>query len=172
MRHFASTRVPAARPEDLAPDGPVSAIERVGCWSVRHRKAAVLGWLAFVAAAFVCGQFLTAPAVQQYDPGQAGQAERMLASLHVVSPPAESVLIQASGRAAPGHAVSAQVSQAAGAVTRSLSALPRAASHISAPVPAPGRDAELVTFRVAGPVGRADTTVTDDLAAVARVQAA
>jgi putative drug exporter of the RND superfamily len=99
MRHFASTRAPAARPQDPDPDGPVSAVERIACWSVRHRKAAVLGWLAFVAVALVGGQVLGAPGAAQYDPGQAGRAERMLAELRVVSPPAESVLIEAPGAA-------------------------------------------------------------------------
>jgi putative drug exporter of the RND superfamily len=148
-----------------------SWIERVGCWSVRHRKAAVLGWLAFVAAAFIGGQFLTAPSVQQYDPGPAGQAERMLTELHVVSPPGESVLISArpGARARPGPA---QVERAARAAAAALAARPAAARHVSAPVLARGGDAALVTFQVAGPAGRAGTTVTADLAAVARVQAA
>ena len=166
MRHFASTRVPAARPEDLAPDGPVSAIERIACWSVRHRKAAVLGWLAFVAVAFVGGQVLGAPGAPQYDPGQAGQAERMLAELRVVSPPAESVLIEAPG-AAP-----ARVRAAGLAVERALAARPAAARAVTAPVLSASRRAALVTFDVAGPPARADTTVAADLAAVARVQAA
>jgi RND superfamily putative drug exporter len=152
------------------PGERASWIERVGCWSVRHRKAAVLGWLAFVAIAFIGGQFLTAPSVQQYDPGSAGQAERMLTSLHVVTPPGESVLITA--RPGAGAASPAQVERAARAAAAALAARPGAASHVSAPALAAGGRAALVTFQVAGPPGRADATVTADLAAVARVQAA
>jgi RND superfamily putative drug exporter len=166
MRPLTSTRVPATSAEPAGGDGPVSLVERIACWSVRHRRAAVLGWLAFVAVAFVVGQLLGAPSVQQYDPGQAGQAERMLTQLHVVSPPAESVLIQAPA-AAP-----AQVRQAGLAVTRALAARPGAARAIAGPVLSADHRAALVTFEVAGPNARTDSTVTADLAAVARVQAA
>ncbi len=175
MRPLASIRVPDDRPEPPGlpelpelpePDGPVTVVERIACWSVRHRRAAVLGWLAFVAAAFLGGQLLHAPGAPQYDPGQAGQAERMLARLHVVSPPGESVLIEAP-RAAP-----ARVRAAAQAVEKALAARPAAARARAAPVLSASGRAALVTFDVAGPAARADTTVTADLAAVARVQAA
>jgi putative drug exporter of the RND superfamily len=171
MRQLARTRAPEATgPPSPAesPDrgGPVSVVERIACWSVRHRKAAVLGWLAFVAVALIVGQAVGAPSVQQYDPGQAGQAERMLTGLGVVSPPSESVLIQAPA-AAP-----ARLRQAGQAVARALAAQPGAARDVTGPVLAAGRRAALVTFTVAGPAARADATVTADLAAVARVQAA
>jgi RND superfamily putative drug exporter len=166
MRQFLSTHAPAALPEP-SPEPPDSIATRIACWSVRHRKAAVLGWLVFVAAAFIGGQALRAPSVQQYDPGQAGQAERMLTGLHVVSPPAESVLVQAR----PG-ASAAQVRQAGQDVARALAARPGAARAVAGPVLSASGRAALVTFEVAGPHARADTTVTADLAAVARVQAA
>src|SRR5215471_21310358 len=70
-------------------------VERVALWSARHRKTAVAAWLALVAAAFIAGQLGGGGSVKQYDPGQAGQGERVLASLGVVTPPTESVLIQA-----------------------------------------------------------------------------
>ncbi len=63
-------------------------VERVACWSARHRKAAVAAWLALVAAAFIAGQLGGGASVKQYDPGQAGQGERVLAGLGVVTPPA------------------------------------------------------------------------------------
>jgi RND superfamily putative drug exporter len=166
MRHLARTRAPDVPAERLVPDGPVSAVERIACWSVRHRRAAVLGWLAFVAVAFIGGQVLRAPSAQQYDPGQAGQAERMLAQLRVVSPPAESVLVEAPGVA------TARLRAAGLAVERALAARPAAARAVAGPVLSASRRAALVTFDVAGPAARADTTVTADLAAVARVQAA
>jgi putative drug exporter of the RND superfamily len=166
MRPLTGTRVPATPAERAGGDGPVSLVERIACWSVRHRRAAVLGWLAFVAVAFIVGHALGAPSVQQYDPGQAGQAERMLTQLHVVSPPAESVLIQAPG-AAP-----ARVRQAGLAVTRALAARPAAARAVTGPVLSADGRAALVTFKVAGPSARADSTVTADQAAVGRVQAA
>ena len=39
------------------------AVERIACWSARHRKTAVAAWLALMAAAFIGGQFVTSPAV-------------------------------------------------------------------------------------------------------------
>ena len=72
-------------------------MERIACWSARHRKAVVGCWLLFLGVAFVTGQLLGGQSRPQYDPGQAGQAERVLHQLGVVTPPAESVLIQARG---------------------------------------------------------------------------
>src|SRR5215469_4208352 len=100
--------VSADRTTVLSPagSGPRPLVERVACWSARHRKTAVAAWLALVAAAFIAGQFAGGGSVKQYDPGQAGQGERVLASLGVVTPPAESVLIQprTAGHSAAGPA--------------------------------------------------------------------
>src|ERR1035441_339825 len=70
-------------------------VERIARWSIRHRKTAVLGWLALVGAAILAGQLMGTQSVPQYDPGQAGHGEQILHELNVPSPPAESVLIQA-----------------------------------------------------------------------------
>ncbi len=152
-------------------------VERIACWSARHRKAVVFGWLLFVAAAFVAGQMLGTQSRPQYDPGQAGQAEQMMHALGVTTPPSESVLIQAR---APGVTFQDDpaMRQAAGAVVTALRRLPHAAEDIVSPlapggrglISADGRSA-LVTFRVAGPHASADTTVGTDMAAVAAVQA-
>ncbi|HEU5416168.1 MAG TPA: MMPL family transporter [Streptosporangiaceae bacterium] len=168
------------RPAASCPRPPL--VERIACWSVRHRKTAVLGWLAFVAVAVIIGQAAGTSRVQQYDPGQSGQAERMLSRLHVTSPPAESVLIQARHRAgavlttAGGPA--GEVRQAAREVAGALAGLPRAAARIRSPFSPGGgallsadRRAALVTFEVAGPGRAAGSAVAADLAAVARVQA-
>ena len=58
------------------PRAPI--VERVAGWSARHRKTAVLGWLALVAAVFVFGQMLPAKNLPSYDAGQSGQAEQTL----------------------------------------------------------------------------------------------
>jgi putative drug exporter of the RND superfamily len=162
-------------------------VERVACWSARHRKTAVGAWLAFMAAAFIAGQFAAGTGVQQYDPGQAGRGEQVLTNLGVVTPPAESVLIEA--RAGEGHlaaAAASDVRHAAAEVKRvtlqvraALAALPQAADDIRAPfqpgvrgmVAADGT-AALVTFNVAGPHADADTTVLKDLAVVRKIQTA
>jgi putative drug exporter of the RND superfamily len=156
------------------------AVERIACWSARYRKTAVAAWLAVMAAAFIGGQFVSAPAVPQYDPGQAGRGEQVLTRLGVVTPPAESVLIQArSGEGRLAHDAARQVRRVAHDVAAALAALPQAADDIRAPFGPGGRSlrasdglAALVTFRVAGPHARANSTVALDLAAVHKIQAA
>ena len=153
-------------------------VERIACWSARRRKTAVCVWLAFVIGAFIAGQFVTSAGVQQYDPGQAGRGEQVLTSLGVVTPPAESVLIEARAGARRLEARAAsEVRNAAGQVERALLAIPRAAADVRAPFGRHGRGlisrnglAALVTFEVAGPNATADATVLSDLAVVHRVQ--
>ena len=77
-------------------------MERVAGWSARHRKiVVVVGWLLLVAATFMLGQRLGTDNLNSYDPGQAGQAERVLASPVVPQYTSESVLIQTRS---PGRA--------------------------------------------------------------------
>ena len=142
-------------------------VERIACWSARHRIAVVVGWLVLAGTALLAGQLLGTQSQQQYDPGQAGQAEQMLHQLNVVSPPQESVLIQARGTSAGDtYAHSPQLRAAVADVVRALERLPHAARDIRSPlspggqalVSADGRTA-LVTFSVAGPHASADTTV-------------
>jgi putative drug exporter of the RND superfamily len=154
-------------------------VERIARWSARHRKTAVLGWLALVAAAFIGGQFVSSPGAQQYDPGQAGRGEQILTSLGVVSPPSEGVLIEVRG--GEHHLeldAAAEVRRVALQVARVLQARPQAATDVRAPVGASGRglvsrggDAALVTFNVAGPNAQAQNTVVTDIDAVRKVQA-
>jgi|CZKW01.1.fsa_nt_gi RND superfamily putative drug exporter len=160
-------------------------VERIARWSIRHRKTAVLGWLALVGAAILAGQLMGTQSVPQYDPGQAGHGEQILHELNVTSPPAESVLIQARAPAAavrdPG--VLHQLRRAVDQVAAALDGMPRAAEDVTstslpggAPsgggglVSAAGRSA-LITFKVAGPESDADSTVAADMQVVARIQA-
>ena len=169
---------PPARHRSRAGRRP--AVERIACWSARYRKTAVAAWLAVMAAAFIGGQFVSGPTVQQYDPGQAGRGEQVLTQLGVVTPPAESVLIQArAGERRLEHATASEVRRVAHDVAVALAALPKAADHIRAPSGHQGGGlqaadglAALVTFRVAGPHASADSTVLLDLAAVRKIQAA
>jgi RND superfamily putative drug exporter len=155
-------------------------VERIAGWSVRHRKAAVLGWLVMVAAVFVGGQMLPAKNVPSYDAGQSGRAEQTLHGLGVTSPPAESVLIQQRGHPAPGGTFGTDPSmrQAVRQVAAVLAGLPHSARDIASPldpghaglVSADGRSA-LVRFSVPGLHGTEEQTVVADLNAVAAVQA-
>src|SRR5262245_21900465 len=110
------------------------AVERIACWSARYRKTAVAAWLAVMAAAFIGGQFVSSPAVPQYDPGQAGRGEQVLTQLGVVTPPTESVLIQArSGERRLAGGAATEVRRVAHDVAAALTALPQAADDIRAP---------------------------------------
>jgi putative drug exporter of the RND superfamily len=153
------------------------AVERIACWSARHRKAVIVGWLLLLGVTLLAGQLLGSQSRPQYDPGPAGRGEQVLHQLGVVTPPAESVLIQAR---VPGatFAGDPEMRRAAQAVVAALARLSRAAGDIASPLGPGGRTlvspdgrSALVTFRVAGPHGLADATVAADLAAVAAVQA-
>ena len=163
-------------PGGRRPQGPM--VQRIACWSARHRVAVIAGWLVLAVVALLGGHLLGTQSQPQYDPGQSGQAEQMLSKLGVVTPPAESVLIQARGTG-PGRTYvhDPALRGAVAEVVSALHRLPRAAADIRSPLSpggqvrlADGRTA-LITFQVAGPNASADSTVNADLAAVARVQA-
>jgi putative drug exporter of the RND superfamily len=158
---------------------PRPTVERIACWSARHRVAALLAWLALVAAAFLAGQLLGTQSRPSYDPGPSGAAERMLSQLHITTPATESVLIAPRD---PGSRqtfpAGPQLQQATHQVVAALTALPSAATGIHSPFGPGGqalvsrdRHSVLVTFTVPGPHASADATVAADLAAVAAVQA-
>ncbi|HWF81572.1 MAG TPA: MMPL family transporter [Streptosporangiaceae bacterium] len=154
-------------------------VERIACWSARHRVIALIAWLLMVGGAVLAGHVYAAASQPEYDPGQSGVAERMLSDLHVVTPPSESVLIQSK---VPGpertFAAYPPLRLAARQVVAALRDLPATAANIQSPfgrngkeLIAPGGGGVLITFRVAGPNGSADTTVLRALHAVADVQA-
>ena len=148
-------------------------VERVAGWSARHRKTAVFGWLLLVIAALVIGQRLGTGNVTSYDPGQAGQAERVLNRPVVQQPAAESVLVQ--GRTAgQTYGQDPEVREAVRQVVAALRARPDAAAGIASPLTrgglVSGRSA-LVTFNVAGNPGQDDQAVVPAMNAVAAIAA-
>src|ERR1700761_2749971 len=131
-------------------------VERIACWSARHRAVALSGWLVMVGGALLAGHLYGTASLPQYDPGQSGVAERMLSHLHVVTPPSESVLIQ-SRAPGPERTFSADPSMriAARQVVTALKDLPDAASDIQSPFGRDGREliaphggGVLITFSV------------------------
>src|SRR5215469_12888419 len=162
-------------PEPPRSKGPV--VERIASWSARHRKTALFGWLLLVAGAVVIGNMLGTKNINSYDPGQSGQAERVLARPGVVQPDTETVLIQAR---VTGHSVAGdpEIRQAIRQVTAALTAMPKVATAVASPL-APGghklisRDGRsaLVTFDVVGNPDNADQRVVAAQRAVAAVQA-
>ena len=182
MQQSTVSVLPETIQDGRAPRRPV--VERIAGWSTRHRKTAVFGWLALVAALFMAGQAAGTKNMPSYDPGQAGRAER---ALHQVAPDyygsaAELVLIRARA-AGDTFAGDASMRQAARQLVTALSALPKSAVGIASPltltagpgdgralVSADGRSA-LVTFDVPGSVSDQDQAVAADQRAVAAVQA-
>ncbi len=152
-------------------------MERVAAWSARHRKTAVFGWLLLVAVAVVIGQQLGTSNVNSYDPGQAGQAERVLNRPVVQQPDSESVLVQ--GRPGQSYGHDPEMQQAVRQVVTALRALPRSATDIQSPLGTGSSaggglvsgNSALVTFNVAGNPDNDDQAVVPALNAVAAVQA-
>jgi putative drug exporter of the RND superfamily len=148
-------------------------VERVAGWSARHRIVVVVGWLLLVAAAFTVGQRLGVTNTNAYDPGQAGQAERVLNEPGVQQPGHESVLIKARS-VAETFGNDLEIRQATQSVVTALKQLPGAAADIRSPFTTPGLtsgNATLVTFSVAGKPSNDDQAVVPALNAVAVVQA-
>ena len=147
-------------------------VERVAGWSARHKIIAVVGWLVLVALAFTVGQHLGQSNVSSYDPGQAGQAERVMDRPVVKQPPAETVLVQARDPR-QAYATDAELRQAVAQVVTALKALPKSATSIRSPLTTAGMTSghsALVTFQI--PVdATAHTAVVPDLNAVAAVAA-
>jgi RND superfamily putative drug exporter len=157
---------PPTRPRAKRP-----IFEQITTWSCRHRKLAILGWIAMVAIVFAAGRMTGTSSAPSYDTGQSGRAERILSQLNVgQAPPAEAVLIR--DRAGATFAADPAMRRAVAQVVTALHALPRSsASDIRSPlsarngslISADGRSV-LVTFHVTGLVQPA-------LHAVAAVQA-
>jgi len=149
------------------------AVERIAGWSARHRIIAIVGWLLLVAVAIAVGQRLGTSNTSSYDPGQAGQAERVLNRPVVQQPDGESVLIQARS---PGQTFGndPQLRQAAREVVAALHRLPGSAADIGSPFNTAGLTSgrsALVTFNVAGNPANDDQAVVPALNAVAALQA-
>jgi RND superfamily putative drug exporter len=153
--------------------------ERIACWSARHAVLALAGWLLLVGGALLAGHLYGTQSHPQYDPGPSGVAERMLDRMHVVTPPSESVLIQAR-IPGPGHTYGADpaIRQATREVVAALRSLPGTAARVRSPLGPGGRQmiaphgaGALITFQVAGPSGNTDARVARAMHAVAAVQA-
>ncbi|RFU22360.1 MMPL family transporter [Geodermatophilus marinus] len=152
-------------------DGRGNLAARTGRWSARHRKTAILGWLAFVVAAVVLGGVLPQGELTDAERlvGAPAQAQRILDEHGWEEPAAEMVLVQREDGATEAAATAALTD-----VVAALEATPEAENVVSplagAPlVSADGRSA-LVTFDIRGDPETAEDRigpVQDAVAAVA-----
>jgi RND superfamily putative drug exporter len=94
---------------------------RMGRWSARHRKTAILGWIAFVVIAFAVGNAVGTqkPDHQDYI-GDSGQAAKLFDN-HFPKKADEQVIVQAPKG---GHATDASVRKAVGETVAAVSGKP------------------------------------------------
>ena len=154
---------------------PTNLSGRMGRWSAHHRKTAILGWLAFVVAAFFVGSFVIGAkqATEASGPGESGRALEILDE-SFQQPAAESVLIQS-------ESLDARAPEFVAATRAVVSALEREAqvTNIRSPlevknasqVSTDGRSA-LVEFQIRGDSDLAVDKIDPILATLAEAQAA
>jgi uncharacterized membrane protein YdfJ with MMPL/SSD domain len=138
--------------------GPNNLAARMGRWSASHRKAAILGWLAFVGAAFVLGGLVGTKQLSDADAkaGEAGQAARIYAEAGFDAGDPESVLVQSKTLRAHDPAFAGAVNDVEHAL-RGLGGVDELRRHVSK-----DGHSTVIQFRLETDVGRA-------LAAVRRV---
>ncbi len=155
---------------------------RMGSWSTRHRKTAIMGWLVFVVLAVAIGSSAGTKQISDAENanGDSAKATQLLESSGFTQPAAENVLVQtrdgrpndAALRTAVGQLVSTLT--ATGIVADLHSPLDSRASATLNAVKSPfiSRDgySMLVQFNVAGDPDTAESRIEPALAAVARVQ--
>ena len=145
---------------------------RVGRWSARHRKAAILGWLAFVLAALAVSTLVPQGELTAAEQslGAPAQARQILDDNGWEEPAAEMVLVQRDA-----DVTQAAVTAALTDLVSTLRATPEATNVVSPLDGAPlisedGRSA-LVTLDVAGDPETADERIEPIQEAVAAVAA-
>ncbi len=148
---------------------------RAGRWSSRHRKAAILGWLAFVVMAVFAGGAVGTKHIPQDNNGvgESGRAQQILHD-QFPQPANEQVLLQSSRLTVRDPAFRAAVQD----VTGRLSALPTV-DNVRSPLLAVNHGevskdghSVLVAFQIPGKATTADKRVAPSLAATAAAQRA
>ena len=153
-----------------------SVTARAARWSAAHRRAAILGWLAFVFVAFAVGSAAGVVNMrdQDYGIGDSRQAERTLVKEFPTARAGEQVLLQSRS----GTLDRAELRAAVTDLTARLERVPAIAAIKSPLDPAnagqlsrDGRSA-LLTFQLTGDPDTAADRVAPALAATAAVQRA
>ena len=148
---------------------------RAGRWSAQHRRAAILGWLAFVIVAVLIGGAVGTRHIPQDNDGvgESGRAQQVLHD-QFPQPASEQVLVQSSTRTITDASFRAAVQD----VTRRLSDL-RTVQNVRSPL-RPGnrgeissdRHSALIGFQITGGSTNADKRVGASLDATAGAQRA
>jgi RND superfamily putative drug exporter len=136
---------------------------RAGRWSARHRKTAILAWLAFVIAAILIGGAVSQNTLttSQAGVGESGHAARAAAAAFPQSAK-ENVLIHSTAQTAGTPAFDRVTAD----VVRRLQALPGLRDVQAGPVSRDGHSA-LVTFAIPGDETQTKHRVEEPLAVVA-----
>ncbi|MCO8273916.1 MMPL family transporter [Actinoplanes sp. TRM 88003] len=132
--------------------------DRIAHWSAVHRKATFFGWLGLTLVLLAIGAVVGGKGPGHYDPGESGQAQRMVEEADGAAvPPTESILIQFPAGSAP-FAQNTEHQQAVTEVVTALGGLGDKISNVAGPTPAeprglvsPDGRSALVTFSLAGP---------------------
>ena len=149
---------------------------RAARWSAAHRKAAVLGWFAFVLVAFAIGSAAGFVFMkdEEFGIGDSHEAEALLAREFPTQRAAEQVLIQRRS----GRLTQAELRAVTDDLVARLSSVPAVAA-IESPLDAsnagqvsPDGRSALVTFQIKGDPDSAQDRVAPALAATAAVQRA
>ena len=126
---------------------------RAGRFSAEHRKAAILGWIAFVVLAFVVGGKVGTNALTTAESGvgESGTADRIVAAAYPKRAD-EVVLIQSSKAEADAPAFRAAVADVAGRLARidGVEAIASPYGNDRKAATSPNGHAVLVTFEVPG----------------------
>jgi uncharacterized membrane protein YdfJ with MMPL/SSD domain len=147
---------------------------RMGRWSGSHRKAAMLGWLAFVVLALVIGSGVGSKHLTSVEnfAGESRQAEQTLARAGLNGPAAESVLIQSKRLTIHDPGFRAALADVSSRVSRIA-----VVQHVSAPgarrgTVSPDGHSALVRFEIKGDPDKAGQKVDPVLAQVAAAKRA
>jgi uncharacterized membrane protein YdfJ with MMPL/SSD domain len=145
---------------------------RMGRWSASHRKAAIFGWLGFVALAVLAGVSVGQNKITDVDQfaGEAHRAEQALDRAGL-RPTNEAVLVQSRTLTIEDPEFKSTLEQVAGRVSRIRYVRNVTLPHIGGSEVSPDRQSALVQFEIVGNSTQAADRVEPVLAGVASVQA-
>ncbi|MBO2452925.1 MMPL family transporter [Actinomadura barringtoniae] len=139
----------------------------LGGWSARHRKTAILGWLAFVILASVLGGMAGQVTMEDYEQGTgpSARAEKILHDAGIKAPDGEMVLVHGGSHAAG----SPEVRRAVAAVRANVQATGMI-TNLRPDLVSKGRHDVLIQFDIKGDPDTGTERVPPVLDAVAKAQ--